>query len=95
MNIKEVTNAAKEVSTAAIFKTENATATAIRIREGGVLKKHTTPIPAILVCIEGVVVYEDEKAACIELRPGSYIQIEPQIVHWLKAREECALILFK
>ncbi|MCB9245087.1 MAG: hypothetical protein H6606_01540 [Flavobacteriales bacterium] len=95
MHIRELTKSDKEVSTASMFKTEHAQAMAIHIRREGALKRHSSPIPALLVCVEGLVEYEDEQGLRVELRSGSYVQIEPQVVHWLYAVEESTLILFK
>lgn len=95
MNIKDLHNQAKEVSALSLFKGEMGTATAIQLKENGLLKEHITKTPALLLCITGHVVYEDEKANKIELHPGDYVNIVPNVKHWLIAPVVSQLVLLK
>ena len=54
-----------------------------------------TQIPALLVCIEGNVFFENELGQKEELQPGDYTLIEPMVKHWVQATMESQLILFK
>lgn len=95
MNIKELHQQDKIVSAANLFKGENGTATVIRLKKESVLKEHITKIPALLLCISGKIEYNDEKEQKIELSTGDYVNIEPEVKHWLYALEESQLILLK
>lgn len=75
MHIRELTKSDKEVSTASMFKTEHAQAMAIHIRREGALKRHSSPIPALLVCVEGLVEYEDEQDCGLSFDPDRMFKL--------------------
>lgn len=95
MNIKELYTDDKAVSAISLFKSEKGNATSIRILKDEILKEHITQIPALLVCIEGSVIFENEKGQKVELQPGDYTLIEPMVKHWVQATIDSQLILFK
>ena len=77
MNIKELHKGQKAVSAVSLFKGENSMANAIQIKENETLKEHITKIPALLFCIEGETVFENEKGEKHTLKSGDYTHIEP------------------
>ncbi|MGH1436984.1 MAG: cupin domain-containing protein [Lewinella sp.] len=95
MNLKDLHNQTKAVSALSLFKGEMGTATAIQLKENSVLKEHITKTPALLLCITGHVIYEDETAKRIELRTGDYVNIVPNVKHWLVAQTMSQLVLLK
>lgn len=95
MNIEELHQQTKEVSATSLFKGEVGTATAIQLEKNGTLKEHTTKTPALLLCVSGVVSYEDENKKQITLKQGDYILITPDVKHWLNAEEKSQLVLLK
>lgn len=95
MNIKELHTGDKPVSAISLFKSDAGNATAIRILKDQKLKEHITQIPALLVCIEGNVFYENERGQKVELQPGEYTLIEPMVKHWVQATIDSHLILVK
>lgn len=95
MNIKELHTGDKPVSAISLFKGEGGNATSIRILKDQKLKEHITQVPALLVCIEGNVFYEDEKGRKEELSPGDYTLIEPMVKHWVQATMDSHLVLVK
>lgn len=95
MNIKDLHTEEKEVSAISLFKGEKGNATSIRILKDQILKEHITQIPALLVCINGNVFFENEKGQKVELQPGDYMLIEPMVKHWVQATMDSQLILFK
>ena len=95
MNIRQLHNQDKPVSTISIFKGAEGNATAIQILKGQQLKEHLTKVPALLICIEGEVVFENEKGIKETLLSGDYVHIEPLVKHWLDAKTEGHLILLK
>ncbi len=95
MNIKELHTQEKPVSATSLFKSEQGNATAIKILKGEKLKEHITKIPALLICMEGQVIFENEKGIKETLLPGDYVNIEPMIKHWVEATIESQLVLIK
>jgi quercetin dioxygenase-like cupin family protein len=95
MNIKDKHNIEKPVSTFSLFKGGEGTATAIQILKDQQLKEHTTKVPALLLCITGSVMFENEKGAKVPLLPGDYVNIEPIVKHWVNANESSQLLLLK
>jgi quercetin dioxygenase-like cupin family protein len=95
MNIKNILSHEKAVATAVLFKSEHATATALQILKGEQLKAHITKVPALLICVLGKVVFENELGVKETLEPGDYISIEPMTKHWVNSTTDSQLILFK
>jgi quercetin dioxygenase-like cupin family protein len=95
MNIKELHTQEKPVSAIAIFKSELGNATAIQILQGEKLKEHITKTPALLICIKGEAIFENENGIKEVLLPGDYVNIEPMVKHWVVGTIESQLILIK
>lgn len=95
MNIYELHQSNKEVSALGLFKGEVGTATAIQLAKNAVLKEHTSKTPALLLCVVGLVTYEDESEQKISLESGDFVLIEPKVKHWLNAAETSQLVLMK
>lgn len=95
MNIKELHTREKSVSATSLFKSELGNATAIQILQGEKLKEHITKTPALLICMEGQVVFENEKGIKETLLTGDYVNIEPVVKHWVEGTIESQLILIK
>jgi len=95
MNLKHIHNAEKSISAVPVFKTENGSTIAIRIKEGEKLKEHITKVSALLVCVNGKAIFENEKGTKQNLSVGDYIEIEPMVVHWVNAINESSFLLIK
>lgn len=95
MNIKELHTQDKPVSATSLFKSELGNATAIQILQGEKLKEHITKTPALLICIKGEAIFENEKGIKETLMPGDYVNIEPIVKHWVEGTIESQLILIK
>lgn len=95
MNIQSKHSAEKLVSATPLFKGEAATATALQILANQTLKEHVTQVPAMLVCISGAVVFENENGEKEGLKTGDYVNIEPHVKHWVVAQSDSQLILLK
>jgi quercetin dioxygenase-like cupin family protein len=95
MNIKELHIQEKPVSATSLFKSELGNATAIQILQGGKLKEHITKTPALLICIEGEVIFENENGIKETLIQGDYVHIEPMVKHWVEGTIESQLLLIK
>lgn len=95
MNLASLHTSDKPVSATNAFKGEIGSATAIQLQKSAVLKEHVTKTPAWLICIDGLVTYEDETGQKIELSTGDYVHIVVNVKHWLVAAKHSQLILFK
>jgi quercetin dioxygenase-like cupin family protein len=95
MNIKELHTQEKPVSATSLFKSELGNATAIKIQKDGELKEHITKTPALLICVEGEVIFENEKRIKEKLLSGDFVNIEPMVKHWVVGTIESQLILIK
>ncbi len=95
MNIKELHTQEKPVSAIVLFKGEQSNVTAIQILQGEKLKEHITRTPALLICIEGRAIFENENGVNVTLLPGDYVSIEPMIKHWVEGIELSQLVLIK
>ena len=95
MNISELHDARKEVSAKPLVKTTEGNVTALQILENALLKEHVTKVPALLICISGEVVFENEKGTKQTLGAGDFIHIEPLVTHWVKGVHDSQLLLIK
>ena len=92
MNIKDLHTQEKPVSATSLYKSELGNATAIKILQGEKLKEHVTKIPALLICMEGEVVFENEKGIKETLMPGDYVNIEPMVKHWVEGTDRKSVV---
>lgn len=95
MNLRTLHSHEKPVSAISLFKTEQSNVSAIEILNGEQLKEHITKTPALLICVIGNVIFENEKGIKEELLSGDYIHIEPLVKHWVDARMDSQLVLIK
>ena len=95
MNLKDLHTKLKPVSAIPHFKAEEGNVTAIQILNNQILKEHKTKTPALLVCVTGEVVFENEKGIKEILLPGDYVNIEPMIKHSVKGVTDSQLLLIK
>jgi quercetin dioxygenase-like cupin family protein len=95
MNLKDLHTKLKPVSAIPHFKAAEGNVTAIQILNNQLLKEHTTKTPALLVCVTGEVVFENEKGIKEILLPGDYVNIEPMVKHSVKGIEDSQLLLIK
>lgn len=95
MNLAGLHPTDKAVS-AVKLSTENfSNTTSIQLKVDAVLDKHLTKTPALLLCITGKTIFENEKGEKHTLTSGDYVNIEPHVIHWLTAQEESDLVLLK
>lgn len=95
MNIKELHTQEQPVSAISLFKSELGNTTAMQILKGGQLKEHVTKVPALLICIEGEAIFENENGIKESLQPGDYVNIEPMVKHWVEGTIQGQLIRVK
>lgn len=95
MNIKDLHQDTKAISTASLFKTTEGNVTSIQILADEQLKEHITKVPAILICLTGQAIFENENGIKHTLTTGDYVNIEPNTKHWINAISTSNLILIK
>lgn len=95
MNIQQLHPEDKKVSAIAFFKGEEGATKSIHLVQGAELAKHQSKTPAILICIVGAVVFENENGFKETLKQGDYVNIEPLLDHWLVSVEDSYLLLLK
>ena len=91
MNLKDNHTTDKPVSATQLFKGEGTAAT----MQNQKLKEHVTKIPALLLCVTGEVVFENENGVKETLQSGDYIPIEPLVKHWVVGNVDSQLVLLK
>lgn len=84
----------KPVSALPLFQGEGV-ATSLQILQNQKLKEHLTKIPALLLCVTGEVVFEDENGGKHTLQSGDYLSIEPMVRHWVVGTVDSQLVLLK
>jgi quercetin dioxygenase-like cupin family protein len=95
-NISELHENNKGVSAKSIFKSSlGGNATSIQLLRNQSLKEHSSKIDALLICIEGKVLYEDEEDHEHELFPGDFIDIKADVKQWLESPMDSQLLLLK
>jgi len=97
MNLKEILDQNKEVSTKVLFTSEleKSKAIGLKIQAEGVLKEHVSKTSALLICVRGEVVYRDERGAENRLKAGDLQEIKPMVKHEVIGLSESFLILCK
>ena len=95
MNIKDLHQDTKAISTASLFKTTEGNVTSIQILVDEQLKEHITKVPALLLCLTGETIFENENGIKLILTTGDYVNIEPNTKHWINAKSTSNLILIK
>lgn len=94
MNLRELHTEDKPVQTKKIFS-PNEGVSALSIKGGNQLKEHKSKILALLVCVNGEVVFENEEGTKEKLLSGGFVEIMPDVKHWLTANEDSNLLLIK
>lgn len=95
MNLAELHTEDKAVQTKMMFATTEGKVVSLQIQKDKQLKEHITIVPALLVCVKGEVVFENEKGISITLLSGDYVNIEPNVKHWVNAKTDSNLLLIK
>ena len=95
MNLTSLHSTTKAVSAIPLFKNEFTATVAIQLLKNEILKEHITKVPALLICVMGEVVFDNEKNERKTLLSGDYIEIEPMVKHWVEGVVTSQLVLIK
>jgi len=94
MNLIDLFTENKPLQTKKIFASSEGVTT-IHLMADAQLKEHITKVPAFLVCVTGEVVFENEKGIVEKLLPGDFVNIAPEVKHWLNAHRDSLMLLIK
>jgi quercetin dioxygenase-like cupin family protein len=94
MNLIDLFTDDKPLQTKRIFASGEGV-TAIQLMADAILQEHITKVPAFLVCVTGEVIFENELGIKEKLLPGDYINITPEVKHWINAHRDSLLLLIK
>jgi quercetin dioxygenase-like cupin family protein len=95
MNIQTFHTEEKPFQTKIIFSASEGKVISIQMEKDAILKEHITKVPAMLICIDGEISFENENHFIQILKRGDYINIEENVKHWLTASTKSNLILIK
>jgi len=95
MNLKELHKESAGVQTNMMFPATDGKVISLQIAKGSQLTEHVTKVPALLVCVSGKAEYEDEKGIKVILLSGDFVNIEPNIKHWVNGIKNSNLLLIK
>lgn len=95
MKLNDLHISDKAVSKLQLFKAMEGNVIALKILKNEQLKEHSTKTPALLVCIDGNVIFENEHHKKEILLSGDYIFIEANVKHWINAKMDSNLLLIK
>ena len=95
MILKNLHTENKPVQTQLLFEPTESKVISMQIAKGEMLNEHVSKTAALLVCVSGTAVFTDEKGKEINLISGSYVMIEVNVKHEVKAIEESNFLLIK
>ena len=95
MILKNLHTENKPVQTQLLFEPKDAKVISLQIAKGETLKEHVSKRPALLVCISGNAVFTDDKGTVVNLNSGTYVMIEENVKHAVKAFDESNFLLMK
>jgi quercetin dioxygenase-like cupin family protein len=95
MHLTSFHNTENPLSAKQLFSCTEGKVVAIHLKKKSELKEHITKVPALLICVLGEFVYEDESGTKVTLKSGNYFEIEPNIKHWLVANQSSEAVLVK
>lgn len=94
MNLNNLHTEKKGVQTSVLFEPKEKVIS-MQIAKGEGLKEHITKVPALLVCVSGNAIFNNENGLVVNLKSGDYLLIEENIKHWVNANEESNFLLIK
>lgn len=94
-NLKAYHDVEATLSAKPIFKGVGSSVIALQLGSTGLLDKHMTKVPALLICVEGEVVFHDERGKEVVLKRTDFIEIEPDVMHWVRGVQQSQLVLIK
>ena len=95
MNVKSLHTESKPVSMINIYKATKGIVNAMQILKGQNMKKHKAANGALLVCLDGEATYECEDGTKILMSETDYVEIPPELQHWVSAHADTQFLLIQ
>ena len=95
MNVQQLHPTEKEISGISFFKGKEGETKSLRMSKGAEVSKHQSKTPALLICIIGEILFENENGVKETLKQGDYVNIEPMVNHWMNSIADSYLLLIK
>ena len=95
MNLKDKHNLDIPFSEISLFKGNEGKTSAFQILEGIQLNNQILNTPALLICVEGKVVFQDDKGTNKTLIPGDFINIKSKLKHRLRGLTNSQLLVIQ
>lgn len=77
-----------------LFKARNGKLTAIHLLKGELIREHKSPVPAMLLVLEGIVLYEQPgDGTSHRLEALGYTNIPPETIHQVSAETDAYCVL--
>jgi quercetin dioxygenase-like cupin family protein len=95
MNLKNLHIENKPVQTNMLFSGTEGKVIALQIASGEHLKEHLSKVPALLVCVSGNAIYNEDNGTTVELKAGDFVHIEANVQHSIDALAESNFLLIK
>ncbi len=95
MNIKDKHTLNLPISEELLFESEVGITSAFQILEGVQINNQIIRVPAMLICIAGKIIFQDENGTNKKLFPGDFINIEPMVKHLVRGLSNSQLIVIK
>jgi quercetin dioxygenase-like cupin family protein len=58
-------------------------------------EKHLSKVPALLVCVSGNAIYNEDNGTTVELKAGDFVHIKANVQHSIDALAESNFLLIK
>ncbi|HIP48841.1 MAG TPA: hypothetical protein EYG92_07755 [Lutibacter sp.] len=95
MNIKDKHNISLPISEISLFESQVGITSSLFIMEGVYLENQIIKVPALLVCVDGRLVYQDENGKDEVLDSGDLINIKPMIKYSLRGLTNSQTLIMK
>ena len=95
MNIKDKHSLDIPFSEISLFEGNKGKTSAFQILKGIQLNNQIHKNPALLICVEGKVIFQDEKGMNETLIPGDFINIEPLLIHRVRGLSNSQLLVIQ
>lgn len=95
MNLIDKHNDNMPVSEILLFESQVGITSAFLITEGILLKNQMHRVPALLICIEGNILFQDEKGENKILVSGDLMHIKPLIKYSLRGLKKSQILVIK
>ncbi|MHC5309997.1 cupin domain-containing protein [Myroides sp. LJL116] len=94
-NLKDFHEKESEFSAKLLFEGQSGKTVSIYLQKDAIIKEHTTAVKALLICVQGHLVYHQKDQSPISLQQGQYVNIPQDVPHWVEALKDSEALLLK